>query len=58
MKVVCMNCGTLIRTVGDPNDEKISHGVCRVHKAYFDNQLKIWFGKEAPHVHHAEQEAV
>lgn len=45
MKVVCMNCGALLREEGDPKDDRISHGICRVHRNYFDNQFKIW---EAP----------
>lgn len=42
MKVVCMNCGALLRADDDPKDDRVSHGICKVHKSYFDNQFKIW----------------
>lgn len=42
MKVVCMNCGALLRVEGNPEDGKVSHGICKIHEAYFHNQFKIW----------------
>lgn len=56
MKVICMNCQAVIRIIGDPSDESISHGICKIHEAYAYNQFKIW--EEGENVCHPEQEAV
>jgi hypothetical protein len=42
MKVICCECGKMIRPGADPKDQRVSHGYCRPCKERILAEMDAW----------------